>query len=66
MRLFNHLISRRDEMPDVLTSLRKAHYSLEDLPETIAVPHHSGDEYAAPLHLAEATVDDVAFAIVAA
>ena len=36
MRLFNHLIPWRTDMPDQpddITRLRKSHYALEDLPE---------------------------------
>jgi len=53
------------DQPDDITRLRKAHYALEDLPETIAFPQHSGDGGREPLPVAEATVDDIAFAIVA-
>ena len=69
MRLLDHLISRRKAMPDQpddLTRLRKAHYVLEDLPAVIAFAPHIGDEPRDPLPVVEATVDDIAFAIVAA
>lgn len=69
MGLLDHLISRRKAMPDQpddITRLRKARYSLEDLPETITFPQHPGHESREPLAVAEATVDDIAFAIVAA
>ena len=38
MRLFNHLLPWRTDMPDQpddITRLRKSHYALEDLPETM-------------------------------
>lgn len=54
------------EQPDDLARLRDAHYSLEDLPDTISFPKHPGREAEAPVALDRATVDDVAFAIVAA
>src|SRR5690606_13998993 len=69
MGLLDHLISRRKAMPDQpddITRLRKAHYALEDLPETIAFPQHPGDEPREPLRIMNATIDDIAFAIVAA
>lgn len=68
MRLLTRLISAREEMPDQpdgITRLSKAHYSLEDLPETITFPQHPEHETAGPLPVVEATVDDIAFAIVA-
>lgn len=54
------------DQPDDITRLRKAHYSLEDLPDAIIIPQHPGDESHEPLLLADATIDDIAFAIVAA
>jgi hypothetical protein len=69
MRLLDHLIPRRTAMPDQpddITRLRKASYALEDLPDTITIPQHPGDESHEPLLLADATIDDIAFAIVAA
>jgi hypothetical protein len=69
MGLLDHLISWRKAMPDQpddITRLRKASYALEDLPETIAFPQRSGDEPREPLPVVEATIDDIAFAIVAA
>lgn len=69
MRLLTRLISWREAMPDQpdgITRLRKAHYSLEDLPETITFPEHPGNESREPLPVVEVTVDDIAFAIVAA
>ena len=52
--------------PDDITRLRKASYSLEDLPETINFPLRKGEPQRAPLALLDATVDDIAFAIIAA
>ena len=68
MRLLSRLISRRETMPDQPddVTLRKMHYSLEDLPETVNIPQHSGDENLKTQGLANATIDDIAFAIVAA
>ena len=69
MRLLTRLIARREDMPDQtddIIRLRKAHYAFEVLPETIAFPQHPGDESREPLPIVEATVDDIAFAIVAA
>lgn len=54
------------EQPDDITRLRKAHYSFEDLPDTIASSQHLGNESREQLLIADATVDDIAFAIVAA
>ena len=51
------------DQPDAITRLRKVNYALEDLPETIALPQRAGDE---PLPVVEATVDEIAFAIVEA
>ena len=54
------------DQPDDITRLRKASYALEDLPETIAFPQRAGDEPREPLPVVEATVDEIAFAIVEA
>ncbi|CAM5543106.1 hypothetical protein FALB51S_04435 [Frigidibacter albus] len=54
------------DQPDDITRLRKASYALEDLPETIAFPQRTGDEPREPLPVVEATVDEIAFAIVEA
>lgn len=54
------------EQPDAITRLRKAHYALEDLPETIAFPQHPGEVPRDPLAVMDATIDDIAFSIVAA
>ena len=37
------------DQPDDITRLRKTHYALEDLPETIAFPKRAGDEPREPL-----------------
>ena len=54
------------DQPDDITRLRAASYALEDLPETIAFPQRAGDEPREPLPVVEATVDEIAFAIVEA
>lgn len=54
------------DQPDTITRLRKVNYALEDLPETIAFPQRAGDEPREPLPVVEATVDEIAFAIVEA
>ncbi len=54
------------DQPDDITRLRKSHYALEDLPETIAFPQHPGHETKEPMPVVDATLDDIAFAIVAA
>ena len=69
MRILDHLISWRKAMPnqpDDITRLRKAHYALEDLPDTIAFGQHASEPSREPLSVMEATVDDIAFAVVAA
>jgi hypothetical protein len=50
------------DQPDDITRLRKSHYALDELPETVSFPKHPSE----PLSVMEATVDDIAFAIVAA
>ena len=54
------------DQPDDITRLRKVHYSLEDLPDTIAFPQRPGEPSREPLPITDATIDDIAFAIVAA
>ena len=69
MHILTRLISRKDEMldqPDDLTRLRKAHYILGDLPETITFPQQPGRDTGGLMPVAEATIDDIAFAIIAA
>lgn len=52
--------------PDDLARLRKTDYGLEDLPETISFPQHPSREADAPVAIEQASIDDIAFAIVAA
>lgn len=69
MRALARLISRRHEMPNgsgSLMRLRTAHYTLKSLPDTIASPRHPFRDAEVPLALDQATIDDVAFARVAA
>lgn len=54
------------DQPDAITRLRKVNYALEDLPETISLPQRPRDEPREPLPVVEATVDEIAFAIVEA
>ena len=54
------------DQPDDITRLRAASYALEDLPEAISLPQRAGDEPREPLPVVEATVDEIAFAIVEA
>ena len=54
------------DQPDAITCLRKVNYALEDLPETFSLPQRAGDEPREPLPVVEATVDEIAFAIVEA
>ena len=65
MRLFNHLMPWRTDMPDQpddITRLRKSHYALDELPETVSFPKHPSEPAREPLPVMEATVDDIAFA----
>ena len=69
MRIFKHLIPWRTDMPDQpddITRLRKSHHALDELPETVSFPKHPSEPAREPLLVMEATVDDIAFAIVAA
>ncbi|MDX5463681.1 MAG: hypothetical protein LPL00_05420 [Alphaproteobacteria bacterium] len=54
------------DQPDDITRLRATSYALEDLPETISLPQRADDEPREPLPVVEATVDEIAFAIVEA
>ena len=54
------------DQPDAITCLRKVNYALEDLPETFSLPQRPGDEPREPLPVVEASVDEIAFAIVEA
>jgi len=51
--------------PNPVARLRKAHYALDALPDTITFPQHPARAREDPLPLVDATVDDIAFAIVA-
>ncbi|KZD03098.1 MULTISPECIES: hypothetical protein [Oceanibaculum] len=69
MGFFDHFISGRKAMPDQpddIMRLRQAHHALEDLPETIILAQQPGGEARAPLQVVEATVDEIAFGIIAA
>jgi hypothetical protein len=54
------------DQPDDITHLRKLHYALDELPETVSFQKHPSEPAREPLPVMEATVDDIAFAIVAA
>lgn len=54
------------DKPDDIAHLCKSHYALEDLPETIAFPQYPGHEAKEPMDIVDASIDDIAFAIVAA
>ena len=54
------------DQSDAITCLRKVNYALEDLPETFSLPQRPGDEPREPLPVVEASVDEIAFAIVEA
>ena len=49
-----------------LARLKKAHYGLEDLPDALCFPKHPGRPAEPPVLINKATLDDIAFAIVAA
>lgn len=69
MRLLTRLIPWSEQMTDqseTLTRIRKAAYSLEDLPETISFLEHPARETNGPMPVVDATLDDIAFAIIAA
>lgn len=69
MRLLTRLIPWSEQMTDqseTLARIRKAAYSLEDLPETIDFPQHPAQETNGPMPVVDATLDDIAFAIIAA
>ena len=51
---------------NALARLKKAQYGLEDLPEALCFPKHPGRPDEAPVLISDATLDDIAFAIVAA
>ncbi|MFN3890143.1 MAG: hypothetical protein ACK4MV_07075 [Beijerinckiaceae bacterium] len=54
------------DQQDALTRVRATNYGLEDIPETIGFPQRPGGEPREPLPVVEATVDEIAFAIVEA
>lgn len=54
------------DQPDDITRLRAANYALDDLPETIAFPQRAGDEPREPLPVIEASVYEIAFAVIEA
>ena len=54
------------DQPDDITRLRKSHYALDELPETVSFPKHPSEPAREPLPVVEATVDEIAFAIVEA
>ena len=47
----------------IIEALRKKSLSLSELPETVRVPGHGGNPSIDGLHLDDASVDDLAFAI---
>jgi|AntAceMinimDraft_1070359.scaffolds.fasta_scaffold82929_3 hypothetical protein len=51
---------------NALARLKKTHYGLEDLPDALCFPEHSGRPVEPPVLINKATLDDIAFAIVAA
>lgn len=53
-------------IPSDLSRLRKAHYDLEHLPDDVLVGQDGATSPGAPLSIVEATVDDIAFAVIAA
>ena len=53
------------KLPSLIARLRRAFHSLEELPDTIPAPWREGNEIK-PLSIEVATIDDIAFAIVAA
>lgn len=52
--------------PLAIARLRKNHYCLESLPETLTFSDHPAYEADTSVPIAEATVDDIAFAIIVA
>lgn len=53
------------DQTSLIARLRRAFYSLEDLPDTIRAPWREGS-HAEPLDIEGATIDDIALAVVAA
>ena len=50
---------------NALARLKKAHYGLGDLPDALCFPKHSGRPVEPPVLITKATLDEIAFAIVA-
>ncbi len=53
-------------IPSDLSRVRQAHYELEHLPDDILIGKDGGNSPGAPLSIVDATVDDIAFALIAA
>ena len=53
------------KLPSLIARVRRAFHSLEELPDTIPAPWREGNEIE-PLSIEVATIDDIAFAVVAA
>jgi hypothetical protein len=53
------------KLPSLIARLRRSVHSLEELPDTIRAPWREGGE-TEPLPIEAATIDDIAFAVVAA
>ena len=51
---------------NALARLKKAHYGLEDLPDALCFSKLAGRPVEPPVLITKATLDDIAFAIVAA
>ena len=52
-------------LPNLMSRLRRAFHSMDDLPDAIPAPWREGNE-TEPLLIEMATIDDIAFAVVAA
>ena len=53
------------KLPSLIARLRRAFHSLDELPDTIPAPWREGNDIE-PLPIEVATIDDIAFAVVAA
>ena len=53
------------KLPSLIARLRRAFHSLEELPDSIPAPWREGNKIE-PLSIEVATIDDIAFAVVAA
>lgn len=62
-RLFSMNRGADMTVPSKLEVLRKSHYALEGLPQILRVPALGGRRNEADLELTDASLDDVAFAI---